>query len=126
MADADYKNHPNPKVRELASLPEGEPLFPGEGPEWLRSHVSEYPQDIRQALITESLRDALQLRHPEQTGQPDNEKLDEGQQRVSADKHLITPDVELAALIDVARALDCDLELIFRPKQGAPITILVP
>lgn len=45
---------------------------------------------------------------------------------MSADEHLITLDVELAALIDVARALDCDLELIFRPKQGGPITIVVP
>lgn len=68
----------------------------------------------------------MQLRHHQQTGQPDDERLDEGQQRVSADEHLITPDVELAALIDVARALDCDLELIFRPKQGGPITIVVP
>ena len=122
MANKDYVNHPNPDVRALAQMPEGEPLFPPDtviGP-------SEYPQDIREALISASIGDALrELREGQGlTGLQLAERLGVNKQRVSALEHLITDQVELATLSNVARALKCELEITFRPKEGEAITIL--
>ncbi|MGY2896775.1 helix-turn-helix domain-containing protein [Deinococcus sp. UYEF24] len=122
MANKDYINDPDPNIRALAQMPEGEPLLP---PGTVLD-PPEYPQDIREALISASIGDALrELREGQGlTGVQLAERLGVNKQRVSALEHLITDQVELATLGNVARALECELEITFRPKEGEAITVI--
>ena len=122
MANKDYFDHPNPNLRALAQLPEGEPLLPA------GTDLGEtfYPQDIREALISASLGDALQSLREGQglTGSQLAARLGVNKQRVSVLENLITDKVELATLSNVAYALDCGLEITFKPKEGEAITVV--
>lgn len=114
MANKDYINHPNPNLRALAQMPEGEPLLPP----GTVLEPSEYPQDLREALISASIGDALrELREGQGlTGQQLAERLGVNKQRVSALEHLITDKVELATLVNVARALKCEITITFKSE----------
>jgi len=125
MANKDYIDHPNPDIRALARMPEGEPLFPDGLPSWLEAEEPQYPQDIREALIFECIGEALRALRAGQglTGSQLAERLGVNKQRVSALEHLMTDQVELATLVNVARALECDLEITFKPKEGESVTV---
>lgn len=122
MANKDYLDHPNANLRALAHLPEGEPLLP------TNTDLGEsfYPQDIHEALISASLGDALRsLREARGlTGSQLAARLGVNKQRVSVLENLITDRVELATLGNVAHALDCGLEITFKPKEGEAITVV--
>lgn len=125
MANQDYLDHPNPDLRALARMPEGEPLFPDGIPEGFELFASTDPLDIRETLMVESLRDAVRTLSGGRDVLGEHLAARSGdQQEERTAGYFLTDRVELAALVNVARTLECELEITFKPKEGDTVTVI--
>ena len=126
MANQDYLDHPNPDLRALAQMPEGEPLFPGGIPEGLELFASTDPLDIRETLMVESLRDAVRTLSGGRDVLGEHLAARSGdQQEETTAEYFLTDRIELVALVNVARTMECELEITFRPRVGDAITVVL-
>ena len=124
MANQDYLDHPNPNLRALAQMPEGEPLFPDGIPEGVELSASTDPLDIRETLMVESLRDAMRTLSGGQDVLGEHLAARSGdQQEEGTAGYFLTDRIELVALVDVARDLECELEITFRSKDDQALTV---
>ena len=125
MANQDYLDHPNPDLRALAQMPEGEPLFPDGIPEGFDLSASTDPLDIHDTLMVEGLRDAVRTLSGGRDVLGEHLAARSGdQQEEGTTGYFLTDRIELATLINVAHTMECELKITFRPKEGDAITVL--
>lgn len=124
MANQDYLDHPNPDLRALAQMPEGEPLFPDGIPEGLELLDATDPLDIRETLMVESLRDAVRTLSGGRDVLGEHLAVQTGvKQEEGVTEYFLTDRIELSALVDVARTVECELEITFRSRNGKALTL---
>jgi hypothetical protein len=125
MANEDYLDHPGANLRALAQMPEGEALFPDGIPEEFEALFSSDSLNIRETLMVESLRDAVRTLSGgrDVLGEYLAERSGDRKQEGSNSGYFLTDRIELATLLDVALSLECELEIIFKPKEGEAITV---